>query len=333
MESPIESLMLYRAVLPYKAPLHLASGIAFSREVILLEWTVNGEKFWSEIAPLPGFSQESLTQCLVQLRTFFSKSNYHTLSALHEFSRGDTCYPSVALGCSVESFQSHSSLQSSPRPPSNVCTLLTYENHCGKGEALVSDEGLKDSAVVKMKVGMLPLKEDIARIDRICNLTSFKGSIRLDANQQWSLADIEWLSKNIDTARIQWIEEPLTVAQEYREWGTVTDLRFAYDESLYRSEQPPVFYTGLTALVLKPMLLGPHRVKALCGWAALHQCETVLSSSFESIVGMAYLYQLAENWPCSQYHGFDTLKYFTDAYSARSHMRFVTPIERLIPHA
>ncbi|WP_343044306.1 enolase C-terminal domain-like protein [Teredinibacter haidensis] len=297
MVQRLQKLELYRYLVPFRQPLRLSENTLSCREVLLLKWQVESLSVWTEVAPLPGYSQENLSECRVQIVDFFKREGVRSLDVLNSaIDNAEHLYPSVEFG--LRSVNHVLSAPSLPAPP--ICTLLT--------DGDTSFEG--NPVCVKLKVGLGKLSDDIKKIQQLCANNTFTGKLRLDANQQWLPEDIELLSRAIDCQRIEWLEDPLAEQEGYRHWQEFSTIPFAYDETLYQHTEFPPANPNLVALVLKPSLLGYGRVEQLVQWAQSQDCGVVLSSAFESPTGMRALYDLAQSWAPGQVHGLDTLKYF-----------------------
>ena len=332
----IQKLELFHLELPFSRPLILALAELPARSVLLLKWhlqTGGGEDNrvivgWTEVAPLPGFSRETLSECQQQLDHFFKSifcepNTPRKLSTLMAAIKKTSTklYPSVGFGLgavriliesvrlnrvSPYSCELHDSNQYCRR-----CWLLTESDAVTKNLATISIPAER----IKLKVGIGPLCRDIERINALLQNPNFSGKLRLDANRSWSLPQVEILSEQVDASRIEWLEEPLSDPSEYRRWTSVSDIGYALDESLYQpyvvtNADSLIPQAGLAALILKPTLLGLESVYALSNWAMLHGYRSIVSSSFETSVGLGLLSSLAEQLGPQDYHGLDTQKYF-----------------------
>ncbi|AGA33328.1 O-succinylbenzoate-CoA synthase [Thioalkalivibrio nitratireducens DSM 14787] len=73
---------LWHYRLPLRHPLHLGGLVFDHRSGLLLEWRTSPDRVvWSEIAPLPGFSCESLDTCVTECRRFFAGHHVHNAAA------------------------------------------------------------------------------------------------------------------------------------------------------------------------------------------------------------------------------------------------------------
>ncbi len=175
----------------------------------------------------------------------------------------------------------------------------------GRGE---TEEG--DPGVVKLKVGRLPVLEEVARVGMA--MARFPGAMfRLDANGAWSLEEALAFAQAVPPERVAFIEEPLRDAAGYEQFDAASPVGYALDESLVR--QAPVFRPGLKALVIKPMALGGLRVALdLIALAYRHGRYAVVSSVFESGVGVRQLAALAAARTPGVPAGLDTYAWLDD---------------------
>ncbi|RKF14317.1 o-succinylbenzoate synthase [Alginatibacterium sediminis] len=273
----------------------------------------SGRLLIAEAAPLPGFSQETQAQCLNQLLTLTSKSVDQLLTLDNK-----DLYPSVsfALSCLQAQFADNALLRD--------CALsLELANKqtqfVGDGQALVMGsnsqvlnqlEALHSAQSVKLKLG----RQSIAlerQLLRDINQHFPHLRLRLDANQNYSLEQALDLFEGIDSQAIDYCEEPLANPSQLPKFYQNTGIHFALDES---TRQPDFVFSalaGLRCLVLKPSLFGPiTKLQHCIKHAASHQVSSVLSSSYESPLGILILRELARQLTPEQAPGLDTLTSF-----------------------
>lgn len=146
---------------------------------------------------------------------------------------------------------------------------------------------------VKLKIG-----RDLTRLRQ---LQAMGCSVRLDANRQWSLEE----ALDLDLGEIEYIEEPLQDSSQLSLLHREKRWPLALDETLYRNE-PWEQIEGVVALVLKPTALGAlTRTFAL----AKKRYRIIISSCFESSVGIDFLARLAHQVAPGELCGLDTLRY------------------------
>lgn len=306
MKNPIESVDLYRYKLPFAQPLRLAKTVLTVREVLLLKWQYLDQVFWTEVAPLPGYSPEHIQDARQSLHSFFASEPawYPELLANRLDERQDALPASVSMGLAAFLLELEPSFFGVPV----ICPLLVngdFDHPSRLAE-------IREASVLKVKVGDNSLDQDIEQVNWLCRDSGFTGVLRLDVNQRWTVEQVEQVCACVDTRRIQWLEDPLPEPEAYRDWRSFSTIDYALDEPLYRSSRLPKQFCGLRALIIKPSLMGMQRVVQLCDWAYSQNVELIFSSCFETPVGIRTLYALANKHARQAAHGFDTLKYFAE---------------------
>jgi O-succinylbenzoate synthase len=199
---------------PYVLPLTVAP---FSRSGLLLRLAdQEGRVGWGDIAPLPGWSEE-------------------TVATLREDS------PSMIFA--KQSALAH--LQN-PLPAFSVplCALLMgNEAELMKRAELAKKQGC---TTVKIKTSKLSLEEAKRVVEAL--RTSF--ALRVDPNQQWSLEEALDLFGSFPVETWDYIEEPLSNPADLAKFP----YPLAFDETLRHGVMPTVPH--LKALVAKPTLMG-----------------------------------------------------------------------------
>ncbi len=248
------------------------------RKAILLN--LNGN--WGEIAPLPGWSKETLEEAEGQLRAH-----------LEGHVPFENLFPSVAFG--VESAMT-------PLPdidlPISSLLMGTYEQIIKKAETLSTKS-------VKLKISGLSKTE---AKDLIYKLKD-RFSLRIDLNRAWDLKEAAEFFAEFKPDDFDYIEEPLKNPAELKFFP----LPIALDESLL--EVAIESLPNLKAIVYKPTLLG-----------GLSRCKTflrynkpiVLSSAFESGIGLLNIAAIAQNLDLTSPIGIDTCTFLKQDHLSRS---------------
>lgn len=195
-------------LIDYRLP--LANGTW--REGSLLQ---NGQCY-GDIAPLPGFSRESLEEARAEARRVLRTGASPTLPSV--------CF---AFACA-----------STPLPPSlQVRTAML-------------DRPEPEGTVVKYKVGRLSLEETVALVAKIP-----KGfEIRLDFNRKWPLEKLLAFAKHFTPEAFDYLEEPTLSFADLLTFSKETGMPIAVDESILAI--PYWEIPSLKAVVVKPTILG-----------------------------------------------------------------------------
>ncbi|MGL4250652.1 MAG: o-succinylbenzoate synthase [Aeromonas sp.] len=281
------TLALYRYQLPFTQPLTFHGKVEVAREGLLVR--INGG--WGEIAPLPGFSQESLQQAEAEALA--------TLAALAAGETPTPVLPSVQFGldCARRTWPEQSNPLPEPYPliqgsPQELLRNWKAWLHNPPGKA-------------KLKVARYPMRDELALIRLLCDrFPSLK--LVLDANQGWTREEAWTFCGHLDPNRIEYLEDPCADFADIAFVANRTGMPVALDELLAQGKpwQP---IPQLKALVLKPTLLGSlANMEGLVNRARELRLKVIISSCFESDLGLNQLFKLAGEWAPEQAPGLDT---------------------------
>lgn len=268
-----------------KVPLPLAGGqVLRVREGVLLRDEASGG--WGDVAPLPGFSEETLGEVCAVLAG--------------EGVEGARRFASVRFGLAC------AGVRAGERVEGVKVNFLWVPGMEGLGEVMGRLAGV-DRPCVKVKVGADPDVEGLRGL--IAGVPGVR--LRLDPNRRWSVETACRVLEALPEGAVEYVEEPFGAAEDYgRLWARVP-ARIGLDESL--REEAGVELAGrkeVVALVLKPTLMGDAgdwggwvEMAAACGKAL------VWSSCFECGVGLWHLARLARGGAVS---GLDTGRVFAE---------------------
>ncbi|RKX27342.1 MAG: o-succinylbenzoate synthase [Candidatus Zixiibacteriota bacterium] len=306
----INRTQLFAYRLPLCRPLAVRDGSTDYREGFLILMVSDSDAVgWGETAPLAGFSNENIDDALRQLRTFLPSLDQKDLptnlvqldGAFGEWLGRYNLFPSVQCGIEMATLNllaHHKGCQ--------LCQLLTTDP-----ASTVAVNALIDSAddaiaethqamrnsykAVKLKVGRRSVKKDVELVRDVCEALENRATLRLDANRAWNLKQAIEFAESVENCVIEYIEEPLADVQELSSLLSRTDMPVALDESLMNIDPgnlPDI--PGIAAIILKPTMLGGFEKAAqFARTANKHMIKVVVSSTFESTVGIAALSQLA----------------------------------------
>ncbi|MBZ6064614.1 o-succinylbenzoate synthase [Aeromonas schubertii] len=286
-------LALYRYRLAFTQPLTFHGRVETARQGLLVR-IGNG---WGEIAPLPGFSRETLDEAQEQ-----------ALACLKGVARGETVtatLPSVQFGLDCARRSWPDAGQPLPEP---------YPLIQGSPQELLKHwkEWLhKTPAKAKLKVARYPMRDELALIHLLLDRRPDLKLI-LDANQGWSREEAWAFCQHLDPARIEYLEDPCGDFDDIRFVAARTNMPIALDELLAQGK-PWEPIPQLRALVLKPTLLGSLcRCEALVSRASELRLKVIVSSCFESGLGLGQLARLGQQWAPQQAPGLDTRRWLAE---------------------
>ncbi|MBT9548579.1 MAG: o-succinylbenzoate synthase [Candidatus Sericytochromatia bacterium] len=307
MEKNLKLSEVWRYVLPLKPALTLKHGVLSLREGLLLSLQdENAECHLAEVAPLPGWSRESLADCfnwIVQNKDNLSVKQSGVL-------------PAVSWGLYLAHNLTHNLAQNSANTL-RLNALLTADK---PAQLKRETENLYNLGyqTFKLKVGRFSPRQERERIAAVLAgmgpLGADLGSLRLDANRSWALSQALSLVEHCQdlplAACLAYIEEPLQNCEELPSFHQASPWPVALDESLCDTAISPAIWQACSALVLKPMLLGAETTLHWLKRAHLSGKTVTISSLFESPWGLAKLAFWAAQVAPEQAAGLDTWRAF-----------------------
>ncbi|MES2274299.1 MAG: enolase C-terminal domain-like protein [Chlamydiota bacterium] len=187
------------------------------REGLILQWNDG----WGEIAPLPGFSSETLAEALEE-----------TLGLLPNLCFANPTLPSVRFGLSC------AALPFSQKPVNLSICALDPPLNC----PLIP--------VVKLKLGHLSVPDAIGLVKRHYK----KSRLRLDCNRAWTLDQALSFASHFEKTDFDYLEEPVQNFQDLYKFSQITQFPIGVQESLLDSPWQEI--PTLKAVIVKPMILG-----------------------------------------------------------------------------
>jgi o-succinylbenzoate synthase len=165
-------------------------------------------------------------------------------------------------------------------------------------------------SVLKLKVGVAALDEDIARVAALREACPV-ATIRLDANGAWDEGTTRHAFEGLYPHRIELLEQPVPAddVEVLARLRDVAPLRIAADEAVDYPEclERVLELHAADFVVLKPMFLGGLRPAiAIAERAAEHGIVAFATTTFDSSIGIAAALQLAAVLPTDAAHGLAT---------------------------
>lgn len=293
----MRQVTLYRYSVPMEAGVVLRNQRLKTRDGLIVRLQEGERLGWGEIAPLPEFSVETLTE-----------AQSATLEQLAAWAAGrafsDDLPPSVAFGLSCAQAELDQHLpQAADYRKAPLC-------NGDPDELFEMLQAMPGEKVAKIKVGLYEAVRDGMIVNVLLEaLPDLK--LRLDANRSWTRAKADGFARYVPPSlrsRIAFLEEPCKTRDESREFARETGINIAWDESVreagFRVEAEP----GVSAIVIKPMLVGSlARCQQLVQETHQAGLTAVISSSIESSLGLTQLARLASWLTPDTVPGLDTL--------------------------
>lgn len=258
----------------------------------------NNNTGWGEIAPLPGWSSETLEDVIFQLKEvkkeLFSRS-WTKENCLQQILQLDL-FPSVAFG--VES-----ALLSLLDPISDS-SIVTSALVMGSFEEMLNQIEQREQEgyqTLKVKIGTLSCHKAETLISRL--IDRFK--IRVDVNRNWKTEDSLSFFSQFHSSTFEYVEEPFKDPKDLKKFPLplAVDESFPKDLSLEELEQ----LSALKTLIYKPSLQGGMAYcLPLYQWASKRGIDIVISSSFENSIGLYAAFSLSERLSLQRIPGLGT---------------------------
>lgn len=296
----IQNLSLHRYQIP------LTNGQIRTGALINIS-NKEGKQSCGEIAPFQNWSTESLEQCMsqvIQKKTAILQLDWTTHGLFDELRRLEL-YPSVVFGL-------ESALLSilDPLPAHTVSTsalLMGTVSEIRQQANLRLSEGFTSA---KLKVGNLSFEDAFNAIHQLKD----KFYLRIDVNRAWETADALQFFSQFPKDAFDYVEEPFKNPNDLVcfQHPLAIDESFPHNFSLKQLEELPT----LKALIYKPTLQG-----GLLGclplqkWTKQKGVSLVLSSSFESNIGLTHIASMAYRLSLVSPVGIGTGHFMTDHLS------------------
>ncbi|MFA5060114.1 MAG: o-succinylbenzoate synthase [Candidatus Omnitrophota bacterium] len=318
----IKQIEILKYKLPLKIPLIFKKHRLRFREGFVIEIAdLEGNFGLGEISPLPGFSRESLSMVkrelfLLKKRLLGEELSKDFLKLEGRFFKWLDRYKlSASVRCGVEMAvldlleNKKKNAVSATVPVAGLLTG-TKEEVCRHTKELLAHK----FKVFKLKIGRGTLKEEILKTKTVLWLLAGRASLRLDCNRQFSFKEAVEFASHFKAKDLEYIEEPFADFKHIPEFFKKTGIGVALDETLLEIDPADLKkFSGVKALVLKPTILGGfERCMQFIRVAKKLGIESVISSSFETTIGLMALARFAAKIDKKIAHGLDTEKWFKE---------------------
>jgi O-succinylbenzoate synthase len=234
------------------------------------------DRGWGEAAPLPGYSGENIDDAIASIDQHQPAPSVHF---------GLVC----ARSAMPLSF-----------PPIFVSALAAKRDDIEKA----LNAGFR---TIKIKIRDMSVRE---ALDLIQAIQSPCVRLRIDVNRRWDIEEAQFFFHHLDPTGIEYIEEPI---RNPAHLSRLTHLPIALDESLLDAQNLTISRPNISALILKPTLLG-RRLKPLIEWGQRHQKKLIFSSCFESAIALLHIAHLQAEYSPECAAGLDTHRFFKNNF-------------------
>lgn len=286
---------------PYNIP--LTNGLLRKGIVIYIS-DGKGNRGWGDVAPLPQWSLETLEDAFNQIKNkqqeiieieWTEKTCSQELKKLK-------LLPSVLFGLE-SALLSILSPVSEHIVPTSALLMGTPQDIIQQAD-LRQHEGYTSA---KLKVSNLNFEQAAQIIHQLKD----KFHLRIDVNRAWSTSDSLRFFAQFPLDAFDYVEEPFANPHDLALFThpLAVDESFPDDLNLQQLESLPT----LKAFIYKPTIQGGMLgCLPLCEWANKRGIKLVLSSSFESDLGLAHIATMAHRLSLSAPVGIGTYHYLKD---------------------
>ena len=291
--------------LSLSTPLETAAGRIDDRRGFLLRVSDGEGEGIGEATPLPGWT-ESETRCRAALQA---------IETVDDDVLADLDASAARHGLSLALADLHARREGVPlarwfgaetstdRVPVNatVGDLAPAETRARATEAV--EEGFR---TLKLKIGVRPVGEDVARVREVREAVGDGVDLRLDANGAWGREEAESALEALSVFSPEYVEQPLSAADIDGIRALESDVPIALDESLRTGDLERCLEVA-DVLVCKPMVFGgPDRVLEVADRARGAGVEVVLTTTIDAVVARLGTLALAAAVSPGTAHGLAT---------------------------
>ena len=306
----IQSIHCYSFGLPLVHPFFARNEEIKSRHGLIVHViSDHGEMGFGEIAPLPGVSIESIKKAIHQAEVLVRemKRAQAPLEAglllpwLSDRLSAALFCPSVRFG-----FESAIIDMVSRVHETTIRTFLKPGlDHAVHSAGLLQGTPAdilrqarfltsKGYMTFKLKIGSRNIPLDIQKVNDVRRIIPPDAKLRLDVNKAWRLDEAMVFAQNIGKDRIEYIEEPVADPLQLEDFSRRTDIPVAVDETLQEKTLDELAdRVGISYAIARPMCMGVNGYLDFIETASPLGTHVIVSSAFESGVGMTMLANLA----------------------------------------
>lgn len=317
----ITDLDVFTYRVPLVTPITLGGRRHDRRDGLLVRLTsASGATGWGEVAPLPGYSQETLIEArkeMLQLRGVLAGKSYAGANSWLQVHSDENASASVRCGLDLawwnlvadeQEISPATAFSRESRKSVSINGLLMRPRR----EVLSRAATLRELGYtcLKLKVGHQDIDQEIALVHALRAVAGSEVSLRLDANRAWSTEQAIAFMDGIRDLGVEYVEEPLENPKGLQALASRCSVPIALDETVSEIASEDLESCGWAhAIVLKPMLLGGiTAVRRLATRALDIGVNPVISASFETGIGLLGLVMLSAACSVDIPAGLDTYR-------------------------
>lgn len=304
--------------LPLTAPMTTAAGTTDIRHTVLYGLTEAGVTGWGEVAPLPGWSPQTLASCRAVLPTAMPATEIDLEPVLSERTlpaRAGVIGAALDLrarqaGLSLRHHLAHTYRRAEPSDAVAVNGVVSAADPATVA-AEVTALAARGITTVKLKVAAGSVAQDVERVAaaRAAGPTML---LRLDANGGWSAETAQDALARLAEFDIALCEEPVRGVDEIAALAAAVDVPLAVDESVHGLPDTRRVWPhagAIAAVVIKPQAIGGDDFAMIAiAEAQRAGIEPIVTTMIDSAVGVAHAAHVAAAASLPGAHGLDTAR-------------------------
>lgn len=313
----IKHLSLYDYEYELAQPIFIKGKSLYKRSGVVIKVTnENHQSLYADIAPLPFFHKETLSEVKKHFFEIKDKliDTHWSLKLLLGSSHilqeliNPIQMPSLYFGLEM-TFLSFLMPRLDVFKKIKVNALL----HGSDSKILDKAKTLLEYEAIKIKVANRSPGQMLALMDELCSILPNK-QFRIDINRNWSLDQTRFFCDHFEENLCEYLEEPLSNPLDLLTLSNQFNHPIAFDESLL--DIPLDFLLSVptkSALIIKPSLIGSiQKINYFYGKARYHNLKFILTSCFESGLGHLMIAQLAHFLAIDDAIGLDTYSWIKE---------------------
>ncbi len=317
--------------LPFIAALQTAQSAWRTREGIILRLRTDaGVAGTGDVAPLPAHGTATQAECLAALDGIAASLLYADLddlgSILDSTLTGGLrlaplacAFDAAALGARAAAAGVSVARLCEPNAAAAVRVNALIDAAARDDAAQAAERAIAAGfGDIKLKVGVAGSVAGEAERVAAVRRAAPRARLRVDANGAWSESQAIETIRALESYGIDLVEQPVPPgdAAALCSVRAATGARIAADESVsgVESVHALIDARAVDAIMIKlPVVGGPSRARKIAGVATAAGLDVIVTSAFESGIGVAAALQFAATLPASPYaHGLATLDLLAD---------------------
>lgn len=294
-------MQLFRYRLPFKKPFKTTSGVYTYREGLIIKEDYLSFSCFGDIAPLPGFSSESLEQVIAQFQHYYNVIEHYFMQVngydtWQSFADSLNLYPSLRFGLDTFVYDRLSKTKMQPLNKQLLDTsskTLKINYTIGQGDFETNMNSINEAwengyRTFKIKIGtdFNSEKKLIAKVRKNFDTCI----IRVDANQAWDISSAVQKLTMLAPYSIEYCEQPVS-KESVEDLFLVkqnSPVPIAADEAVCNLTRAKKLIKNkyVDVIIIKPMILGSYiDIAEIATLARENGIKIVFTSTFESGIG------------------------------------------------